>query len=866
MTNYKELCTRLKDYTGDNVYLKSLQELVIKGEELSFTQITLGKKFLMTHAIKTDDKTIVQDKIKEFKIDWDRYNFRAPYPFQRLGINWLLNKDKAILGDDMGLGKSLQAIVAALELNASRILIVCPASLKLNWAKEIIPFCSDVAVINKTWEPRRFTIVNYDVLKKFQEKIIKEKFELVIADEAHMIKNMQSQRSKAFGKIANKSKRVWLLTGTPIANKPIDFYNLLKVCKHDLGKNKQVFGQQYCLPGEAPILMSDLSEKLIKNVKTGDRVVGWFKKDGIGFNNELAIAEVLGTMQKQSSLQKIILSDKTEIICTPDHRWLNHKTNTYETPMIGNPLSYVYATQFSLEETEDYMFGYLSGAIRGDGHMSRKYEYKEYPHKTINTSKTILVRQQISFASNDQEIIERIKKYLDYFKFTYHININKRNSIINLSHNDINESWGFFTRPFAQNIDGWRGFMAGIYDAEGCNDTFSQSKIINTETTNLICKGIKFLGFEYSIRTQISKFRNPIEIIRILGTKKETLRFFDLCKPALTRKLWSFITKANHTFLSDKPKIIKIIPLKGIHTVYTLTTSLGNYIAYGFCSKNCGGQLTQWGYDYNGASNLKELHYKTQNIILRRKKEEVLDLPPKVRTPMYLELDARTLKEYECAVEIYYEKKYEDSLDPLAEDYGKQLSEFGEAFVELAVLRKFTALQKAKDGSTAELVRNALEQNKKVVIFTNYIDVIDTFQKEFGAECLTLDGRLDIHERQRRVDLFQSAKGPSVLVCNLAIASFGLTLTRATVAIMNDLSWSPAVMRQAEDRLYRIGQTELVNIWYPIYDNSIDSIMFEALKVKMYNIDQAIEGKEIDSFGKESMIKEIYNKLKQNKY
>ncbi len=522
MTNYKELCTRLKDYTGDNVYLKSLQELVIKGEELSFTQITLGKKFLMTHAIKTDDKTIVQDKIKEFKIDWDRYNFRAPYPFQRLGINWLLNKDKAILGDDMGLGKSLQAIVAALELNASRILIVCPASLKLNWAKEIIPFCSDVAVINKTWEPRRFTIVNYDVLKKFQEKIIKEKFELVIADEAHMIKNMQSQRSKAFGKIANKSKRVWLLTGTPIANKPIDFYNLLKVCKHDLGKNKQVFGQQYC-----------------------------------------------------------------------------------------------------------------------------------------------------------------------------------------------------------------------------------------------------------------------------------------------------------------------------------------------------GGQLTQWGYDYNGASNLKELHYKTQNIILRRKKEEVLDLPPKVITPMYLELDARTLKEYECAVEIYYEKKYEDSLDPLAEDYGKQLSEFGEAFVELAVLRKFTAMQKAKDGSTAELVQNALEQNKKVVIFTNYIDVIDTFQKEFGDQCLTLDGRLDIHERQRRVDLFQSAKGPSILVCNLAIASFGLTLTRATVAIMNDLSWSPAVMRQAEDRLYRIGQSELVNIWYPIYDNSIDSIMFDALKVKMYNIDQAIEGKEIESFGKENMIKEIYNKLKQ---
>jgi SWI/SNF-related matrix-associated actin-dependent regulator 1 of chromatin subfamily A len=521
MTN-NELVKRLQGYSGDNLYLKTLQTAVNNGEELSFTQITLGKKFLLTHAIRTNDKTIVIDKIKEYKIDWDRYHIRPPYPFQRLGINWLLNKEKAILGDDMGLGKSLQAIVAALELNASRVLIVCPASLKLNWAKEIIPYCNEVSIIHKDWNPDKFTIINYDILKKYKEKILKHKFELIIADEAHMIKNMQSQRSKAFATIASKSKRVWLLTGTPIANKPIDFYNLLKVCKHELGKNKQMFGQQYC-----------------------------------------------------------------------------------------------------------------------------------------------------------------------------------------------------------------------------------------------------------------------------------------------------------------------------------------------------GGQLTHWGYDYNGASNLKELHYKIQNIILRRKKEEVLDLPPKVRTPMYLELVGKDLKGYNSAVEEYYEKKYDESLDPMSESYGESQSEFGEAFVELAVLRKYTALQKAKDGSTAEMVRNAFDQNKKVVIFTNYLDVIDTFKEEFKDECLTLDGRLDIHERQRRVDLFQSSKGPNLLVCNLAIASFGLTLTAATVGIMNDLSWSPAVMQQAEDRLYRIGQKELVNILYPIYDNTIDSIMFEALKGKMKNINEAVDGNDVESFGKENIIREVYNKLKK---
>jgi len=524
--NTKELIQRLKDYDGDNLYLNTLRGLVLAEEELSFTQIMIGKKMILTHAIKMDDKTIVEEKIKEFPIKWDKYAMRPPYPFQRLGINWLLNKEKAILGDDMGLGKSLQSIIAALELKADKVLIVCPASLKLNWAKEIIPFDKNVSVIHKDWVPKKFTIINYEGLKKFQDKIIKHKFELVIADECHYCKNMQSQRSKVFAKIATKSKRVWLLTGTPMANKPIDFYNLLKICKHELGKNKQVYGQQYC-----------------------------------------------------------------------------------------------------------------------------------------------------------------------------------------------------------------------------------------------------------------------------------------------------------------------------------------------------GGQLTQWGYDYNGASNLKELHYKTQNVVLRRKKEEVLDLPAKVRTPMYLELDTKERKRYDQAVDVYYDKKYNESLDPLHADYGKEFGEGGEAFVELAVYRKFTAMQKVVDGSTLELINNSIEAGKKVVVFTNYLDVIDTLAGQLGKDCLTLDGRLDLQERQRRVDAFQSNHGPKVMICNFAVASVGITLTKATVAIMNDLSWSPAVMQQAEDRLYRIGQTELVNILYPIYDETIDSIMFDVLKSKMFNITQAIDGKDMESFGNSNMTMEVFkliNKKKKN--
>lgn len=1260
----KEFLTRLKDYVGDNPYLNTLKSLVKKETELSFTQLLLGKQMMMTHAIKTDDKTILEEKIKEFKIDWTKYNIRPPFPFQRVGINWLLNKNKGILGDEQGLGKSIQAIIAALELGAERILIVCPNSLKLNWAKEIIPFNKEVSVIHKDWSPKRFTIINYEGLKKHFDKIIKHKFELVIADECfpyetlvttkqgqlpigyivennlnlevlsynlqtketewkpinrwvkketgvmlkiklpndiyihctpnhkiyinekgyvradevrpgdqvlvlqenlnkkvekkdrdilfptvlteaqdtpakvlqrmqysfseeerslfnvlqrdlcwdiqkeantlktsesslstvrkgvseatiqyekilynklcckmedetvrdnsknktktntreevrsfkndaqetsslevgfyrtnkklrpsnktswcrkneketsrknffskrwkqevnqttnnnsqtirrrmgygifnshktskrgftitttsvqsgprtpvvensnrgrwddsqtqkveilrqkednnlrstgvesvevlelgyrrgpklnntkntrvynleiannhnyfannilvsncHLVKNSKAARTKTFNKVATKSKRVWLLTGTPIANKPIDFYNLLKICKHALGKNKQSYGQTFCLPEDAPVLMADFTEKQIKDICIGEEVIGWSKPGIVGVNNKLVKAKVLNTLTKKSSLQKVTLSNGDVITCTPDHKWWN--PNDFQNPYkvlgtkktwrsIPDRLAYIYRSKETLVEDDDYRFGYLIGALRGDGHMSRKLSYKEQPFKTVPTTKPARQSQIIAFASKDKAIINRIESYLNYFGFTWSSNFYKGCERLVLYNTDTEKNWIFFQQPFNKNTSGWKGFMAGIYDAEGCREGISQSKLINLSTFELICEGFSFLGFKYRVSSTSIPYRikhniNSCENIFILGGKKETLRFFDLVKPALLRKLESIITKQYNSFLAERPTVISIEQILGEHLTYTLTTETGNYIAYGYGSKNCGGQMTHWGFDYNGASNLKELFYKTQDVILRRRKDDVLDLPGKIQTPIYLEFDSKQRKLYESAVANYYEQKYADELGDIDYDNIK-----GEAFVELAVYRKFTAIQKIKDGSTLELINNTLEQGDKVIVFTNYLDVIDSLALELKDNCLTLDGRVDLAERQRRIDLFQTGKGPQVMICNFAVGAFGTTLTKASVTIMNDLSWSPSVMQQAEDRNFRIGQTKKVNILYPVYDDSIDVVIFDVLKTKIKNIGDAIEGKEIEGFNG-SVEKEILDRLNKLK-
>jgi len=202
-------------------------------------------------------------------VDFEKYSkmdergWKA-FPHQEVGIEFLVKNKGCILADDMGLGKTFQSIVAALECDAQRVLIICPSSLKINWMREIENFTDDVSIVSsKNWDPARFTIVNYDIIKNFHTIIDKKKEyeeweinphimalqpDLIILDEAHFIKNHKSIRGKIIKDIAknHSPERVWLLTGTPIANRPMDYYNLLSVINSPVANNWVHFAKTYC--------------------------------------------------------------------------------------------------------------------------------------------------------------------------------------------------------------------------------------------------------------------------------------------------------------------------------------------------------------------------------------------------------------------------------------------------------------------------------------------------------------------------------------------------------------------------------------------------------------------------------------------
>lgn len=246
---------------------------------------------------------------------------------------------------------------------------------------------------------------------------------------------------------------------------------------------------------------------------------------------------------------------------------------------------------------------------------------------------------------------------------------------------------------------------------------------------------------------------------------------------------------------------------------------------YPFAMKYCGGVKTKFGYDFTGSSNSNELNAKLEGYMIRMLKEDVLELPNKIRSFIPVDIN---LTQYNRAVQEYMNER--TSLEE------------GERLVRITAMRKILAIEKTKH--TIELAENLIEQGKPVVIFTNFTSVIDAITEKFKNRCAKVDGSVSSQQRQKNVEKFQKGKA-DVFVGNIEAAGTGLTLTRSSNVIFNDYSWTPVDHLQAEDRCYRIGQKEKVNIHYMYAkDAKMDKMMTDMLEEKLNNISSVVDGQE----------------------
>ena len=250
---------------------------------------------------------------RNIQVDFNRYDLlssskdpnRKIKEHQKEAIQFLLARKKCVLADDMGVGKSLELSVASIEGNFDSVLIICPASLKTNWKKELMWYIPerDITIIESPirmtkpelekylgykegrsgltvkelqeeakdkgkWEDNRFVIVNFDILEEFYkmpatrskenlQKALEEspmlqyilnKKSLIIIDEAHRLSNDTSIRYKIIDNLIKRGNpnSVYLATGTPITNNPQNFYCLLKLINDPITDDWQYYMDRYC--------------------------------------------------------------------------------------------------------------------------------------------------------------------------------------------------------------------------------------------------------------------------------------------------------------------------------------------------------------------------------------------------------------------------------------------------------------------------------------------------------------------------------------------------------------------------------------------------------------------------------------------
>lgn len=175
-------------------------------------------------------------------------------PFQSVGVKFIEKAGgKALVADEMGLGKTIQAL-AYLRLHPEirPALIVCPASLKLNWRNEAIKWLDTtdkVSVINGTIESNKSVyIINYDILIKYETQLKNMNFKIAILDESHYIKNSKAKRTEATSNITKDIPNRILLTGTPVLNRPKELFTQLNIIDPIAYPKFTTFAFRYCNP------------------------------------------------------------------------------------------------------------------------------------------------------------------------------------------------------------------------------------------------------------------------------------------------------------------------------------------------------------------------------------------------------------------------------------------------------------------------------------------------------------------------------------------------------------------------------------------------------------------------------------------
>lgn len=251
------------------------------------------------NAFVSKNKSIVASRAIEpkfFSAPWPEWGQFEPSPYQHAGVEYRIGRRHGLFGDAPGLGKSAEALLFGNSIGAEYTLIVCPASLRLNWEREVklwttIENVSTYPVLKSkdgVSLEHNFVIISYDLLRNnsIMDALLDERWDHLILDEAHALKDPKgNKRTRAIcapDMLPSVVDRISMLTGTPMPNQPIEIYNAIRLLDHSIIDNAslETFREEYYEEGEGwvrgPVLVSR---------ETHDGKQGCSKCDDLGVLN-----------------------------------------------------------------------------------------------------------------------------------------------------------------------------------------------------------------------------------------------------------------------------------------------------------------------------------------------------------------------------------------------------------------------------------------------------------------------------------------------------------------------------------------------------------------------------------------------------
>ena len=330
--------------------------------------------------------------------------------------------------------------------------------------------------------------------------------------------------------------------------------------------------------------------------------------------------------------------------------------------------------------------------------------------------------------------------------------------------------------------------------------------IISYDLVSHILKKLKRMNFNFVILDEAHCIKN-----------RETIRAKNILPIAIRAKRLILMT--------GTPLLAK--PLEGYPLLYALRPDLFPFFKQ-YAYRYCDPQPTPFGISWSGTSNTKELHWLLSTLMVRRLKKEVLNkLPPKRRQKVEIKTDPEIIEQIkETRIKIK----------------GRN-----------GTLLAYTLTSTAKKEGVCEYIWDVLEDSEeKIIVFAYHHEMMDSVEdllKEKKVDYIRIDGSTKQSKRYDYVKYFQQKKECRVAIVSIIAGSTGITLNKAHIVIFAELTWTPSIMIQAEDRAHRIGQkSNFVDIKYLYGPGTLDDFILDKLQKKLVIVSTTIDDKR-ENFG-----------------